>query len=80
MTKQEFIKKWGKRITGDNYTATLHNSRMEIDLQKVIDNETENCIIPDVTNMSKLKDMIANQKDIDPEIAEDVNKNFWDLI
>lgn len=36
-----------------------------------------NCIKPAVSNLAKL---IQNQKDIDPEILEAVNKIYWDLI
>lgn len=35
MTKEEFIKKWGKKVTGKNYTASLHNYKMKRDLDTI---------------------------------------------
>ena len=37
MTKDEFIKKWGKKVTNKNYTASLHNYKMKQDLDTIED-------------------------------------------
>lgn len=42
--------------------------------------ENSNCNKPLISNLAKLKELVEQQQDIDPEIQKAVNKIYWDLI
>lgn len=73
MTKQEFLKRWGKRITGENYNAALHNHKMLIDLEVLIKSEVKNCIKPAVIKSVCPK---CGEADFEQKLSDIIDYDF----
>lgn len=70
---------WYEKVKGKRVDAVISFEWLPRALAKTSD-EDSNCNKPLVSNLDKLKELVEQQQDIDPEIQDAVNKIYWDLI